>query len=117
MWGRGGGGWGGGGGRPAWGGAPARGVPAGAGAHAGIAAGLFNTAERVGSGLGVTGVLLLADVVARQSTAADAYRTGLNVAFAAAAALAVIGAVLTVALLRTSTAPAAEPKSEIAVHE
>ncbi|WP_280472228.1 hypothetical protein [Nocardia cyriacigeorgica] len=87
------------------------------GPHAGIAAGLVNTAQRVGSGLGVTGVLLLADVVARQSTAADAYRTGLNVAFAAAAALAVIGAVLTVALLRTSTAPAAEPKSEIAVHE
>ncbi|AVH23728.1 MFS transporter [Nocardia cyriacigeorgica] len=86
-------------------------------ADAGIAAGLVNTAQRVGSGLGVTGVLLLADVVARQSTAADAYRTGLNVAFAAAAALAVIGAVLTVALLRTSTAPAAEPKSEIAVHE
>ncbi|VFA97669.1 MFS transporter [Nocardia cyriacigeorgica] len=86
-------------------------------ADAGIAAGLVNTAQRVGSGLGVTGVLLLADVVARQSTAADAYRTGLNVAFAAAAALAVIGVVLTVALLRTSTAPAAEPKSEIAVHE
>ncbi|WP_369023874.1 MFS transporter [Nocardia cyriacigeorgica] len=86
-------------------------------ADAGIAAGLVNTAQRVGSGLGVTGVLLLADVVARQSTAADAYRTGLTVAFAAAAALAVIGVVLTVALLRTSTAPAAEPKSEIAVHE
>ncbi|MBF6098605.1 MFS transporter [Nocardia cyriacigeorgica] len=86
-------------------------------ADAGIAAGLVNTAQRVGSGLGVTGVLLLADVVARQFTAADAYRTGLNVAFAAAAALAVIGVVLTVALLRTSTAPAAEPKSEIAVHE
>ncbi|WP_280452521.1 MFS transporter [Nocardia cyriacigeorgica] len=86
-------------------------------ADAGIAAGLVNTAQRVGSGLGVTGVLLLADVVARQSTAADAYRTGLNVAFAAAAALAVIGVVLTVALLRTSTAPAAEPKPEIPVHE
>lgn len=73
-------------------------------ADAGIAAGLVNTAQRVGSGLGVTGVLLLADVVARQSTAADAYRTGLNVAFAAAAALAVLGVVLTVALLRTSPA-------------
>ncbi|MBF6324010.1 MFS transporter [Nocardia cyriacigeorgica] len=86
-------------------------------ADAGIAAGLVNTAQRVGSGLGVTGVLLLADVVARQSTAADAYRTGLNVAFAAAAALAVLGVVLTVALLRTSPAPAAEPKSDIPVHE
>jgi len=79
---------------------------------AGIAAGIVNTAQRVGSGVGVTAVLLLADVVARQSPAVDAYRTGLNVAFAGAAALAAIGAVLTIALLRTSPATDAEPKSE-----
>ncbi|MGA6204575.1 MFS transporter [Nocardia testacea] len=88
-------------------------------ADAGIAAGIVNTAQRVGSGIGVTAVLLVAEVVARQSTAADAYRTGLNLAFAVAAALAATGAVLTFVLLRTSPAPAAEPKSEIpdAVHD
>ncbi|MCM6776695.1 MFS transporter [Nocardia sp. CDC159] len=76
-------------------------------ADAGIAAGIVNTAQRVGSGLGVTAVLLLADLVTRHWTAADAYRAGLNVAFAAAAALAALGAVLTVALLRTPPAPVA----------
>ncbi|WP_236566777.1 MFS transporter [Nocardia sp. CY41] len=88
-------------------------------ADAGIAAGIVNTAQRVGSGIGVTAVLLLADVVARQSTAADAYRTGLNIAFAFAATLAATGTVLTLALLRTSPAPAAEPKPETpaAVHD
>ncbi|WP_280435938.1 MFS transporter [Nocardia carnea] len=80
---------------------------------AGIAAGIVNTAQRVGAGIGVTAVLLLADVVARQSTAADAYRTGLNLAFAVAGALAAAGAVLTVALLRTRPAQASEPESEI----
>ncbi|ONM46301.1 MFS transporter [Nocardia donostiensis] len=81
-------------------------------ADTGIAAGIVNTAQRVGSGIGVTAILLLAEVVARQSTAADAYRTGLNLAFAVAAALAATGAVLTVALLRTSPAPASEPTPE-----
>ncbi|MGS2811002.1 MFS transporter [Nocardia sp. MW-W600-9] len=81
-------------------------------ADAGIAAGIVNTAQRVGSGIGVTTVLLIADVVARRSAAVDAYRTGLNVAFAVAAALAATGAVLTIALLRTSPVPDAEPKSE-----
>ncbi|MEV0334161.1 MFS transporter [Nocardia sp. NPDC050717] len=70
-------------------------------ADAGIAAGIVNTAQRVGSGIGVTALLLLADLVARRSTAPDAYRTGLGLAFAAAATLAAIGAALTVALLRT----------------
>ncbi|MFC9895392.1 MFS transporter [Nocardia sp. NPDC127579] len=67
-------------------------------ADAGIAAGIVNTAQRVGSGLGVTALLLLADLVG-----AD-YRTGLSVAFAVAAGLAGLGAGLTVALLRTSPA-------------
>lgn len=81
-------------------------------ADAGIAAGIVNTAQRVGSGIGVTALLLLADLVARRSTAADAYRTGLGLAFAAAAALAAIGAALTMALLRTGPTPTREPKSE-----
>ncbi|WP_232852584.1 MFS transporter [Nocardia acididurans] len=69
---------------------------------AGIAAGIVNTAQRVGSGIGVTAVLLLADMVSRRSTAADAYRIGLNFAFATTTALAALGAVLTIALLRTT---------------
>ncbi|WP_280298875.1 MFS transporter [Nocardia neocaledoniensis] len=80
-------------------------------ADTGIAAGIVNTAQRVGSGIGVTAILLLADVLARRSSAPDAYRTGLNLAFAAAAALAATGAVLTVALLR-APARAALPEPE-----
>ncbi len=88
-------------------------------ADTGIAAGIVNTAQRVGSGIGVTAILLLADVLARRSPAADAYRTGLNLAFAAAAALAATGAVLTVALLRTGPASAAvsEPETSAAVND
>lgn len=78
-------------------------------ADAGIAAGLVNTTQRVGSGLGVTALLLLAELVANRSTTAEAYRTGLNTAFVAAAGLAALGALLTVALLRTRPAPATEP--------
>ncbi|MCP2316335.1 drug resistance transporter, EmrB/QacA subfamily [Nocardia amikacinitolerans] len=72
-------------------------------ADAGIAAGIVNTAQRVGSGLGVTALLLLADLItARATTSPDtAYRTGLTTAFATAAALAALGVVLTVVLLRT----------------
>ncbi|WP_378733808.1 MFS transporter [Nocardia brasiliensis] len=71
-------------------------------ADAGIAAGIVNTAQRVGSGLGVTAVLLLAEMVAQRSTADldVAYRTGLGVAFTAAAGLAAVGCLLTVVLLR-----------------
>ncbi|MBF6521067.1 MFS transporter [Nocardia farcinica] len=86
-------------------------------ADAGIAAGIVNTAQRVGSGIGVTAVLLLAEVVARHSAAPDAYRIGLNLAFAAAAALAAIGALLTIALLRTETTPTAESATPAAVPE
>ncbi|MBF6452387.1 MFS transporter [Nocardia cyriacigeorgica] len=69
---------------------------------AGITAGIVNTAQRVGSGLGVTVLLLLGQVVTEQSAAGPehAYRTGLAAAFTVAAALAAFGAVLTVALLR-----------------
>ncbi|MFF0529035.1 MFS transporter [Nocardia amikacinitolerans] len=72
-------------------------------ADAGIAAGIVNTAQRVGSGLGVTALLLLADLItARATTSPDtAYRTGLTTAFATAATLAALGVVLTVVLLRT----------------
>ncbi|WP_312884776.1 MFS transporter [Nocardia barduliensis] len=78
-------------------------------ADAGIAAGIVNTTQRVGSGLGVTALLLLAELVANRSTTAEAYRTGLNAAFAAAATLAALGALLTLALLRTRPTPAPEP--------
>ncbi|MEU8894458.1 MFS transporter [Nocardia sp. NPDC048505] len=63
-------------------------------ADTGIAAGIVNTAQRVGSGLGVTALLLLAE-------STGDHRTGLNVAFGAAAALAAVGVLLTVVLLRS----------------
>ncbi|WP_246011405.1 MFS transporter [Nocardia mexicana] len=88
-------------------------------ADAGIAAGIVNTAQRVGSGLGVTALLVLAGLIAGQSAAPDAYRSGLNVAFAVAAALAATGAVLTVALLRTPPVPGTErePETSVAVND
>ncbi|WP_280232328.1 MFS transporter [Nocardia cyriacigeorgica] len=69
---------------------------------AGITAGIVNTAQRVGSGMGVTALLLLAQVVTQRATTdpEPAYLTGLAAAFTAAAALAALGTVLTVALLR-----------------
>ncbi|WP_431964622.1 MFS transporter [Nocardia sp. bgisy134] len=75
-------------------------------ADTGIAAGIVNTAQRVGSGLGVTALLLLADLItARATTPPDtAYRTGLTAAFATAAGLATLGVLLTLALLRTRNA-------------
>lgn len=85
---------------------------------AGIAAGIVNTAQRIGSGLGVTALLLLAELVTRNSAAPGAYRTGLGVAFGAAAVLAAMGAVLTVALLRIGTGPGArrEPATAVAAN-
>jgi sugar phosphate permease len=62
----------------------------------GIAAGIVNTAQRIGSGLGVTGLLLLASTV----TGHAGYTAGIRAGFAAAAALAALGLVLTLTLLR-----------------
>ncbi|MEU5405741.1 MFS transporter [Nocardia asteroides] len=69
---------------------------------AGTAAGIVNTAGRIGSGIGVTALLLLAQKVTESSPAApeSAYRTGLAMAFLAAAGMAAVGALLAVALLR-----------------
>ncbi|WP_081706337.1 MFS transporter [Nocardia sp. CNY236] len=75
-------------------------------ADAGIAAGIVNTTQRVGSGIGVTLLLLVADVVTNRSGSPDAYRIGLNTAFAGAAVLALLGAVLTIALLRSRSTSA-----------
>ncbi|MEV0686137.1 MFS transporter [Nocardia sp. NPDC050378] len=73
---------------------------------AGTAAGIVNTAGRIGSGIGVTALLLLAQEVTESSTAAagNAYRAGLSAAFLAAAALAVLGAVLAATALRPTPA-------------
>lgn len=70
--------------------------------EAGTAAGIVNTAGRIGSGIGVTALLLLAQKVTESSAAGPgiAYRTGLAMAFLAAAALAAAGSVLAVAMLR-----------------
>ncbi|MGK8523679.1 MFS transporter [Nocardia asteroides] len=67
-------------------------------ADRGIAAGVVNTAQRVGSGIGVTAVLLLAQAVAERAggDSVDGIRAG----FAAAAALALLGCLLTVLVLR-----------------
>ncbi|MFD0578425.1 MFS transporter [Dactylosporangium darangshiense] len=66
---------------------------------AGVTAGIVNTAQRIGSGLGVTAALVLASAV----TGSAGYLAGLRAGFAAAAVLALTGCVLTLALLRTGT--------------
>ncbi|MBA8951656.1 MFS transporter [Actinomadura namibiensis] len=64
----------------------------------GIAAGIVNTVQRVGSGLGVTALLLLAAEVGGSTP--EAYIDGIHAGFAAAAALAALGCLLTLSLLR-----------------
>lgn len=61
-------------------------------ADRGVAAGVVNTAQRVGSGIGVSALLALAGVIGGT--------TGLRVSFAVAAGLAVLGCVLTLVMLR-----------------
>ncbi|MEV8634199.1 MFS transporter [Streptosporangium sp. NPDC051023] len=72
-------------------------------ADAGVTAGIVNTAQRIGSGLGVTAILVLASMV----TGTAGYLAGLRTGFAAAAALAFLGCLLTLALLRPN--PLATP--------
>ncbi|GAA2296242.1 MFS transporter [Nonomuraea roseoviolacea subsp. roseoviolacea] len=67
-------------------------------ADAGVTAGIVNTAQRIGSGLGVTAVLVLASTV----TGTAGYLAGLRAGFAASAALAFLGCLLTLVLLRPS---------------
>ncbi|PRX43645.1 EmrB/QacA subfamily drug resistance transporter [Prauserella shujinwangii] len=67
----------------------------------GVAAGIVNTAQRVGSGLGVTAVLLLAATVAETAGGGPAARVdGLRSGFAAAALLAAAGGALALTLPR-----------------
>lgn len=73
---------------------------------AGVTAGIVNTAQRIGSGLGVTAILVLASTV----TGTAGYLAGLRVGFAASALLALLGCLLTLVLLRT--APQAAPSAE-----
>ncbi|MER7174411.1 MFS transporter [Streptomyces mesophilus] len=65
-------------------------------ADAGVTAGIVNTAQRIGSGLGVAALLLLASHV----TGTAGYLAGLRTAFAAAAVLALLGCLLALVLLR-----------------
>lgn len=71
----------------------------------GVTAGIINTTQRVGSGLGVTAVLLLVEATARGSGPA-AYLGGLHAGFVVSAALAALGGLLAVML------PRAAPPSE-----
>ncbi|MGY2120021.1 MFS transporter [Nocardia gipuzkoensis] len=77
-------------------------------ADRGIAAGVVNTAQRVGSGIGVTAVLLLAQTVTER--AGDSPVDGIRAGFAAAATLALLGCLLTVLVLRV---PATDAGAEV----
>ncbi|WP_119730119.1 MFS transporter [Thermomonospora amylolytica] len=80
-------------------------------ADTGIAAGIVNTAQRVGSGIGVTALLLLAASVTGdpERPSRSAYVDGVQAGFAAASALAALGCLLTLTLLRNRAAAAPEP--------
>ncbi|MBF6336315.1 hypothetical protein IU450_10505 [Nocardia abscessus] len=76
-------------------------------ADRGIAADVVNTAQRVGSGIGVTAVLLLAQTVTERAGGSSV--DGIRAGFAAAATLALLGCLLTVLVLRV---PGADPGAE-----
>ncbi|MFR9775756.1 MFS transporter [Micromonospora sp. MS34] len=64
---------------------------------AGVTAGIVNTAQRIGSGIGISAILVLAATV----TGTAGYLSGLRAGFAAAAGLALLGCALTLILLRS----------------
>ncbi|UAK35257.1 MFS transporter [Nocardia asteroides] len=70
----------------------------------GIAAGVVNTAQRVGAGIGVTAVLLLAQTVTEKANGSSV--DGVRAGFAAAALLALVGCLLTVLVLRVPVSEA-----------
>ena len=77
----------------------------------GAAAGLVNTAQRIGAALGVTGLLILADTWTRTHGGASntaALATGLRLGFAGAAALAALGAISALTLLARQPATPGE---------
>ncbi|WP_211240639.1 MFS transporter [Hamadaea tsunoensis] len=89
-------------------------VTAVASTDAGVTAAIVSTAQRIGSGLGVTAVLALAATVtgAESAVTSPAYLSGLRAGFAACAGLALLGLVLTLVLLRpdpTATALVPQP--------
>ncbi|HEX2312128.1 MAG TPA: hypothetical protein VHJ17_00210, partial [Thermomonospora sp.] len=79
-------------------------------ADTGIAAGVVNTAQRVGSGLGVTALLVLAGTVTGSAPTLNDHVNGIRAGFTVAAALAALGCALTLTLLRTP-APTDSPTS------
>ncbi|WP_206686437.1 MFS transporter [Kribbella qitaiheensis] len=81
-------------------------------ADAGVTVGVVNTAQRIGSGLGVTAILVLASTV----TGTAGYLAGLQVGFAAAAAFALLGCLLTLALLRPKATATPLPQPAEAAH-
>lgn len=78
-------------------------VTAVAESETGLASGMVNTLQRFGSGLGIAGLAILASAVVGaggQGAAPSALAPGLRVAFLGAAALALLGAVLALALIQ-----------------
>lgn len=90
-------------------------VTAVAQADTGIAVGIVNTAQRIGAGLGVTVLLLLATAVGAAGTGGDprtASIVGLRAGLGGAALLAALGCVLTLTLLRARTDAAVRTGAE-----
>ena len=83
-------------------------------ADAGVVAGIVNTTQRIGAGLGVTGLLLIATTWTERSASADpmaAYVDGLRAGFSTAAGLAAVGAALSLVLLTRRSAGGEVPST------
>lgn len=85
-------------------------------AETGLASGMMNTAQRVGGGIGIaTLTALFASFAGPLTTSVGpgALSAGFHAAFIAAAALALLGAILTLAIIRR---PTAQPDADAAPH-
>lgn len=90
-------------------------VTAVAESETGLASGMVNTAQRFGSGLGIAGLAILASLFAGMndhSVAPAVIASGLRVAFLGAAGLALLGAVLTMAIIQQKKQARGEAESD-----
>lgn len=79
----------------------------------GVASGLVNTSYQIGSAVGLAALTVLSSTVAAGSVDPEALTGGYSAAFIGAAVVAALGAVLTLAALRTQQGTIVEPEPEL----
>jgi hypothetical protein len=78
----------------------------------GVASGLVNTSYQIGSAVGLAALTVLSSTVTAGAVDPEALTGGYSAAFLGAAAVAVLGGVITLAALRTQQGTAVEPEPE-----